>query len=239
MGFIKKFASLVLIITTMVLGTNCGWAQSPPTKIGIIGTGKIGSALAKHWAAAGYELVISSRHPEELEPLAKQLGDKVRTGTPQEAAAFGEVVLVSTPYGALPQIGKDFAAELKGKIILDTANPFEGRDGPMAADALKKGVGRASADFLPGTLIVRAYNCIPAATLANNANKKPERIAIPIASDDAQALEVAQKLISDSGFDAVVIGNLEDSKIFELGQPLATGSLTAKEMKEKLSDLRK
>ena len=75
-------------------------AQAAPLKIGIVGTGNIGGALAKHWAKAGHELVISSRHPEELQSLAKSLGPKVRVGTPLEAAQFGDVILLSVPYKA-------------------------------------------------------------------------------------------------------------------------------------------
>ena len=102
-------------------------AQADSLRIGIIGTGKIGGALARHWARAGHELVISSRHPEELEPLAEELGPKVRAATPAEAAEFGEVVLVSVPYGAMPQIGRDYAHLMSGKVVLDTGNPFLGR----------------------------------------------------------------------------------------------------------------
>ncbi len=205
-------------------------AASDPLRIGIIGTGKIGGALATHWARAGHELVISSRHPERLEPLAAELGPKVRTGTPAEAAAFGEVVLVSVPYGAMPQIGRDYARLLAGKVVLDTGNPFLGRDGEMAREAQRKGAGIASAEFLPGARLVRAFNCIPAYSLANRAFREPARIAIPIASDDAEALEVAQRLVDDAGFDAVVVGPLERSRAFDLGQPLARGNLSAAEL---------
>ena len=90
-------------------------ADSKPLKIGIVGTGNIGGALATHWAKAGHELVISSRHPEELQELAKSLGPKVRVGTPQEAAAFGDVILLSVPYGATPQVGKDLASTWRAR----------------------------------------------------------------------------------------------------------------------------
>jgi predicted dinucleotide-binding enzyme len=205
-------------------------AQNAPLKIGIIGTGRIGSALARHWVAAGHEVLMSSRHPDELKPLAAELGAKARVGTPREAAAFGEVVLVSVPYSAMPQIGSDYAAELDGKIVLDTSNPVERRDGPMAADALKKGSGVASAEFLAGTRVVRAFNCIPAASLANEGNRKPERIAIPIAGDDAEAIAVAKRLIDEAGFDSVVVGDLESARRFDLGQPLASRLMTAAEL---------
>jgi 8-hydroxy-5-deazaflavin:NADPH oxidoreductase len=202
-----------------------------PMRIGIIGTGRIGGALAQHWAAAGHELMISSRNPENLVALAEELGPRVQVGTPREAAAFGEVVLVSVPYSAMPQIGADFAAELAGKIVLDTGNPVANRDGDQVPEWQRMGAGVASQSLLPGTRLVRAFNCIPAATLANQANRAPERIAIPLGGDDAEALEVAQRLVSDAGFDGVVIGSLERSRVFDLGQPLPSGSMTAAEMR--------
>ena len=234
----RQFLSLILIGMCVMSGMSSGCARADSLKIGIIGTGRIGGALARHWVNAGHEVMMSSRHPDQLKPLAEELGARAHVGTPREAAAFGEVVLVSVPYAATPQIGSDFARELAGKVVLDTGNPFEGRDGPMAREALRKGVGESSAEFLHGTRLVRAYNCIPAAILANNANRKPERIAIPIAGDDAGALKVAQRLIRDSGFDPVVVGPLESARYFELGQPLARGQFTAKEMQRKIEEMK-
>jgi lactate dehydrogenase-like 2-hydroxyacid dehydrogenase len=75
-------------------------AKLPPLRIGIIGTGHIGGSLARHWAKAGHEIMISSRHPDELKPLAAELGANVKVGTPEQAAAFGDVILVSVPYGS-------------------------------------------------------------------------------------------------------------------------------------------
>lgn len=210
------------------------WAQAKPLRIGIIGTGRIGGALATHWTKAGHEVLMSSRHPEELRPLATSLGARARVGTPKEAAAFGEVVLVSVPYAAIPDIGRENAAALKGKVVLDTSNPVENRDGAMAVAAQKKGAGVATAEFLPGARVVRAFNCIPAASLANNANRKPERIAIPIGGDDAQALAVAERLVRDAGFDPVVVGSLAQTRQFDLGNPLASRQFTAAEMRKAL-----
>ncbi|HET9267376.1 MAG TPA: NAD(P)-binding domain-containing protein [Vicinamibacterales bacterium] len=210
------------------------WAQAKPLRIGIIGTGRIGGALATHWTKAGHEVLMSSRHPEELRSLATSLGARARVGTPKEAAAFGEVVLVSVPYAAIPDIGKENAAALKGKVVLDTSNPVENRDGAMALAAQKKGAGVATAEFLPGARVVRAFNCIPAASLANNANRKPERIAIPIGGDDAQALAVAERLVRDAGFDPVVVGSLAQTRQFDLGNPLASRQFTAAEMRKAL-----
>ncbi len=130
-----------------------------PMKIGIIGTGEIGGALARHWAAAGHQLLISSRHPEQLQALAKELGPNVKVGTPREAAAFGEVVMLAVPYGATPQVGRDYAAELKGKVVLDAGNPYPSRDGEMAvrdrAARHRRGLGRISAGHETGARVQR------------------------------------------------------------------------------------
>ena len=232
---VRHFAAVLTLALVAVFGAGPSLAQSDSLKIGIIGTGNIGGALARHWVAAGHEVFMSSRHPEELEPLAADLGSRAHVGMPCEAAAFGPIVLVSIPYGAMPQIGADCAGQLDGKIVLDTSNPSEGRDGAMALEAQRKGAGIATAEFLRGTRVVRAYNCIPAAALANNSNRQPERIAIPIGGDDAEALRVAERLVSDSGFDPVVVGSLADTRRFDLGQPLASGQLTADEMRQRIA----
>jgi predicted dinucleotide-binding enzyme len=206
-----------------------------PVKIGIIGTGEIGGALARHWGAAGHELLISSRHPEELRALAREIGPNVQVGTPREAAAFGEVVLVSVPYFATPQIGRDYAAELKGKVVLDTGNPYPGRDGDMAVRDRKRGTGVASAEYLPGTRRVRAFNAINSGPLAKQAFRKPERLGIPLASDDPGAMKVAARLVSDAGFDPVPVGGLARAREFDVGTPVYVRGMTAAELRRALN----
>jgi predicted dinucleotide-binding enzyme len=209
-----------------------------PLKIGIIGTGRIGGALARHWIAAGHEVLMSSRNPDELQGLARELGPRARVGTPREAAAFGSVVLVSVPYGAMPQIGSDFGAELAGKVIIDTSNPVERRDGPQSLEWQRKGAGISTAELLKSDRVVRAFNCIPAASLADEANRQPERLAIPIGGDDSAALAVAERLVRDAGFDPVMVGSLARTREFDLGQPLAAGDLTAAELRARIAQSR-
>jgi len=209
-------------------------ADQDTLKIGIIGTGNIGGNLAKLWAKAGHELVISSRHPEQLQELARSLGSKVRVGTPREAAVFGDVVLISIPYGATPQLGRDLKTELANKIVIDTGNPYPERDGPMAEDARRQGTGVASAAFLPGTRLVRAFNAIYYENLVKEAHRAGERVGIPIAGDDAQALEVAQRLVRDAGFDPVVVGPLARAREFDVGTPVYTQVLTAAQLRKAL-----
>src|SRR5262245_34425955 len=230
----------LLIATSLVVGAAALGGVRPaaaqePLKIGIIGTGRIGGALARHWVNAGHEVFVSSRHPEELEPLVKELGPRAHAGTPREAAAFGSVVLVSVPYAAMPQIGTDFAKELAGKVIIDTSNPVERRDGAQAVEWQRKGAGVSTAELLKSNRVVRAYNCIPAASLKGQANRQPARIAIPIGGDDAAAIAVTERLVRDSGFDPVMIGTLAQSRQFDLGQPLAQGNSSAAELRARIS----
>ncbi|HVW68327.1 MAG TPA: NADPH-dependent F420 reductase [Steroidobacteraceae bacterium] len=234
--------NLRLLAATAVLLLGCvmplarGATPDPtPFKIGIVGTGRIGSSLARYWVKSGHEVFVSSRHPDQLKSLVAELGPRAHAGTPHEAAAFGTVILISVPYAAMPQLGTELRAELAGKVILDTSNPIEGRDGPMALAAQQKGAGVATAEFLHNNRIVRAFNCIPAAVLATESNRQPERIAIPIGGDDAKALEIAQQLVREAGFDPVVVGSLARTREFDLGQPLAGGQLSAAELRAKLA----
>jgi len=227
-------AVAAFVAGAIALGDARPVAAQEPLKIGIIGTGKIGGALARHWVDAGHEVFISSRHPEELEPLAKELGPRAHVGTPREAAAFGSVVLVSVPFGAMPQIGTDFERELAGKVIIDTSNPVEGRDGAQAPEWKQKGAGVSTAELLKNRRVVRAFNCIPAASLAGQANRQPNRIAIPIGGDDAAAIAIAERLVRDAGFDPVMVGTLAESRQFDLGQPLAQGNLSAAELRSRI-----
>jgi 8-hydroxy-5-deazaflavin:NADPH oxidoreductase len=231
-------ALVVLVMTPMGLATTSD-ADNPSVKaltarIGIIGAGNIGGTLATLWVQAGHEVLISSRHPEKLKPLAASLGPKARVGTPREAALFGPVVLISVPYGALPQIGRDLKSELAGKIVLDTGNPYPQRDGEMAVVARQKGTGVASAEFLPGVRLVRAFNAINAGDLRSEAHRKGEPIAIPLAGDDSQALAVAEQLVIDAGFAAVVVGPLSRAREFDVGTAVYTRLLTAPQLRAAL-----
>jgi len=161
--------------------------------------------------------MISARNLRPLRDLAAQIGPNVRVGTPAQAAAFGDVVVVTVPYGALPQVGRDYASELKGKVVLDTCNPNPGRDGDMTKEALARGTGVMDRLYLPGTRLVRAFNTVGAGRLAPMSDRQGEWIGIPLASDDRKALLVAAQLVRDAGFEPVIVGDLSTAKSFDTG----------------------
>jgi hypothetical protein len=206
-------------------------------KIGIIGSGNIGSTVGALWVKAGHPVLFSSRHPEKLKQLADGLGPLARAGTVREALTFGDVVLIAVPYGAYPQIGKDYAKEFAGKIVLDAGNAVLARDGEVGKEARQNGVGLTSAKYLAGARIVRAFNTLNFRRLESLANRAGGRIAIPIASDDQEALKMASSLVRNAGFDPVIIGSLERSKYFAQGGPLYGQEITAQQMRERLKTL--
>jgi predicted dinucleotide-binding enzyme len=204
-------------------------AAAEKMKIGIVGSGRVGSAIGAVWVKAGHEVMFSSRNIENDKALAARLGGKARAGIPREAAAFGEVVMVSVPYGSLPAVGKDLGDLIKGKVVIDTCNPFPGRDGEIANWARQKGAGLASAELLPGARLVRAFNAIGAARMGS-AHEEPGRVGMPIASDDAQAVAVASRLIREIGYEPVLIGGLAMGKHLMPGTALA-GERTPEEVR--------
>ncbi len=231
----RRWSPLALAAALFLAATGAAATDpAPPVRIGVIGTGKIGGALAELWVRSGHEVMISSRHPEALAALAGKLGPKAHVGTPAEAAAFGEVILLAVPYKSTPQVGHDFAKQLAGKVVLDAGNPYPDRDGPMADAARTKGAGPSSRDFLPGVRLVRAFNAIIAGNLLTQSHRAGDPIAIPIAGDDPAALKQAAVLIRDAGFEPVVVGDLSQARRFDVGSPVYVKLMTAKELRTAL-----
>jgi 8-hydroxy-5-deazaflavin:NADPH oxidoreductase len=204
--------------------------------IGVIGSGHIGGTIGGLWVKAGHPVLFSSRHPDELKDLVAGLGELAQAGTAGQAIAFGDVLFIAVPYGALPQIGNDYGAVLKGKIMLDACNAVAPRDGDAIADEVEQeGVGVVSQKYLSGARIVRAFNSLNYKILSAEANRPDPKLAIPIAGDDAEAVQTAAALVRDAGFDPVVVGKLSDARRFQRGAPGYGQAVTAAELRQKLS----
>jgi hypothetical protein len=194
-------------------------ADSQKLKIGIIGSGHVGSALGGVWAKAGNEVMFSSRDLDNDKKLAAEIGANARAGTPQEAAAFGQVILFAVPYSAFPELVKNLGTSLKGKVVINASNPFPQRDGDIADQARAQGAGLFDAQLLPGALVVRAFNAVPAAHMAT-AHEEAGKIGMPIAGDK-KAIDIATRLVRQIGFEPVVIGGPDMGKYLMPGTPLA------------------
>jgi predicted dinucleotide-binding enzyme len=217
---ILKAAGAAVVFHPLILAKVSAATGDGKVRIGVIGSGSVGSALGRVWANAGHQVMFSSRHLDQDKQLAAAIGANARAGTPAEAAAFGEVLVFAVPYGALPELGKALGGALKGKIVIDACNPFPQRDGEIANRAREQGAGYVSAELLPGARIVRAFNAVGAARMGA-AHEEPGRIGMPIAGDDKAAVEVASRLIREIGFEPVLVGGLDKGKYLMPGTPLA------------------
>jgi len=181
------------------------------TTIGFIGSGHIGSQLARLAVARGYDVVLSnSRGPQTLQALVAELGEHARAATPAEAAAAGDLVVVTTPLAAEATLPVD---ELAGKIVIDTNNYYPQRDGHIAElDDESTTVAERLQKVLPTSKVVKAFNHIGAAELTSQSLPagSPDRRALIVAGDDPDARTRVAALIDEFGFDAVDIGALAE-----------------------------
>ena len=217
---IAALAAMVLVATSAVVPVARAQSPAGRPRIGIIGSGNVGSNLGRVWAQAGYQVMFSSKDLDADRKLAAQVGANARAGTPREAAAFGDVLVFAVPYGALPELGKSLGDALKGKVVIDCSNPFPQRDGAIADEARAQGAGVVSARLLPGARIVRAFNAIGAARMGA-VHETPGQVGMPFASDDKQAIALAASLIRAIGFEPVQVGGLAMGKYLMPGTPLA------------------
>jgi predicted dinucleotide-binding enzyme len=210
------------------------YAQAP-LRIGVIGSGRIGSTLGGLWAKAGHEVMFSDRDPEQAKRVASEVGKGARAGSPEEAVAFGDAVLIAVPYGALPAVAKQVGAQLKGKVVVDPNNPVPARDGELGAQAKAKGAAVSTAAILPGARLVRSFNSWGYAIMAREADRAAPHMAMPVAADDAGALKVGLALVRDAGFVPVAAGSLADSKAYDLGSSVSGKVMGADELRQALN----
>jgi 8-hydroxy-5-deazaflavin:NADPH oxidoreductase len=206
-------------------------------RIGIIGAGKIGGTLAQLFVRAGHDVAISnSRGPETLESMAAELGPKARAVTAADAAKFGEVVVVSIPFGRYRELPTDGMA---GKVVIDTNNYFPGRDGRSKdLDAGRTTVSELLQEHLAGARVVKAFNAIHWSKLRDLGRpaRDPDRIGIPISGDDEDAKRTVAELIDQIGFAPVDAGTLaEGGRKHQQGTPIFTADLTADQLRSRLA----
>ena len=238
-GFLRIAGSgVALLATSPLTALAANLPSGKALKIATIGAGHIGSTLGTLWVKAGHPVMFSSRHPEELKGLVGGLGPLARAGTPDQAIAFADVVLLAVPYRVMKQISQDYGKALATKVlVLDATNPIVSRDGEIATWAREKGAGLASAELLPGARIVRAFNAIGYARLPEFAGRQGPRTGMPMAGDDPKAIELASMLVREVGLEPVVIGPLAMGRHLIPGTPLA-GEHTPDEIRKIVATLK-
>jgi 8-hydroxy-5-deazaflavin:NADPH oxidoreductase len=190
------------------------------TTIGIIGSGHVGSNLAKAAIAHGYDVVLSnSQGPDSLAGLVHDLGPHARAATPEQAAAAGDFAIVAIPLATIDQVPVE---PLAGKVVIATINYFPGRLGHVAEidNGTTTAPGLLQA-HLPTSKVVRAFSMVNAADMSGDGHPEgdPKRRALALAGDDPAAKKLVAALYNEFGFDAVDIGGLAESWRVDAGQP--------------------
>jgi hypothetical protein len=206
-------------------------------RIGIIGAGHIGGTLAKLFVDAGHEVAISnSRGPETLAGLVEELGGRAPAVTPEEAARFGDVVVVSVPFGRYRELPTDGIA---GKVVIDTNNYYPQRDGEFEElESDRTTSSELLQAHMPDARVVKAFNAIRWTHLRDDGRPAgdPERLGIPISGDDANAKRTVAELIDEIGFDPVDAGTLaEGGRKHQRGSAAYTEGLPTAELRTRLT----
>ena len=208
--------------------------------IALIGAGHIGSQVARLAVQQGYDVVVSnSRGPETLKDLVHELGPRARAGTVLQAATAGDIVVVTIP---LKNIGDVPVAPLAGKVVIDTNNYYPQRDGHIAElDNEETTTAGLLQRHLPASRVVKAFNHIYAAALTTDGQPAgtPNRRALAIAGDNADAKRVVADLIDRFGFDVVDIGPLSESWRIQRDTPGYGPRRTAEQLGRDVAEARR
>ncbi|WP_084038116.1 NADPH-dependent F420 reductase [Demequina sp. NBRC 110053] len=208
------------------------------TTIGIIGSGNIGSNVARAAVDHGFEVVISnSRGAQSLDDLVKELGDAAKAGSVEEAISAGELVLVAIPLGS---IGNLPVAAFEDKVVMDANNYYPQRDGRIAElDSNESTTSELLQRHLPHSHVVKAFNNIPAKDIPKDGLPAGEenRRALPIAGNDhASKIKVAE-FLDVLGYDVLDLGPLSESWRVERDTPAYVKRTTLDELKELTQDV--
>lgn len=204
-------------------------------KIGIIGSGHIGSTLARLFVAHANEVAISnSRGPDTLRELETELGGHAQAMSAEQAARFGEMVVISVPFKSYDEVP---VGGLSGKVVIDTNNYYPDRDGHFEElDADRTTSSELLAQRLGTARVVKAFNAIRWDSLRDKPRTDGgERVGIPISGDDPHAKALVAGLIDQIGFTAVDAGSLADGgRKHQPGTPVYAADLPAHTLHDQL-----
>lgn len=202
-------------------------------KVAIVGAGAVGRTLARLWAEAGHEVMLSSRHPDAIGEDAADIG--AEAGAPADAVRWGETVLLAVNYVSVDEAARTIRAPAAGKVVIDATNPLravgDGTERVIGDDVLALDV---MAERLPDARLVKAFTTMWTGYLEREAHRDGERAAVALAGDDADAKTIVEALIRDAGFEPVDLGAAAQSRPLDPPSPIWNQVLTAREVRERV-----
>ena len=204
-------AALLLLVSTAGYAASDENASGDSQTIAMIGAGNVGQELGRMWAAAGYQVIFATRHPDELGDVVDKAGHGARAAAVGKAIQQADIVMLAVPYKAEPSIAKQHANALQGKVLIDADNAFASRDGAIVAKAEKVGEAVYSARLFKGTRFVRAFNLVGASQYPPADQLDSADFNVPYTTNDPSTRELAEKLIRATGGTPVYKGALKNA----------------------------
>lgn len=207
-------------------------------RIGIIGAGGIGKLYGRLWRAAGHDIMISSRSAQTREAAADAID--AAAGTPQAAAAFGDVVLLAVNYATIDEAVAAIASEVAGKLVVDATNPLVtvaggGTERVIAEDAI---AGEVMAAKLPEARVAEGFTTLWTGHVEERSDHENPTVAMTLAADDPADREIVARLIRDAGLVPVDLGTLARSRPLDPPSPIWNVVLLAGELEERVTAFR-
>jgi len=188
--------------------------MSTTPKVAVIGLGNIGKTIAKNLVKGYRPVIIASREIEDANALTKQLGDLATSAETAEAIKEADIVVLSVWFSTIKELFEQYAEEFQGKIVIDPSNPIapDENGGFKKIIGESESAGQLNAEILPkGAKLAKAFGTLGAVSLENSAFQVPEKSVLFYATDDNTIDNSVERLITDSGFDAVKVGGLDQS----------------------------
>lgn len=201
------------LMTMVSAGTAAADEDAPQRKtIAMIGAGNMGSALGRLWAAAGYEVIFATRHPDELDDVVASAGHGAEAASVGAAVARADIICLAVPYRAEPSIAEAHGEAMQGKVLVDVDNAIASRDGEIAEEAEAVGEAIYSARLFEGTRFIRAFNLKAAFSFPEPDEVDAADYDMPWTTNDPSVRSIAQALIRAAGGTPVYEGGLENAR---------------------------
>lgn len=188
--------------------------MSTNLKTAIIGLGNIGKVLAQNFVKSNRPIILAGRKSEDAQVLAQKLGELATVAETADAIRQANIIILSVEFNTILELLSEYEEELKGKIIIDPSNPIAEDENGGFTKIIddRESAGEIIAQHIPcGTKLVKALGTLGVSSLKTAAFQSPERLVLFYATDNNEIHDVIEQLINDVGFDALMIGGIDQS----------------------------